>query len=247
MNLFVGNLPEFIYKENIESEFRKFGECSVSFFVTITQGKFAFLNYIDRVSAKNALIAWKGKKFAGKILNIEVCGTEHSINFDLVRSETPRAVTPSSFLPSDTASAIEPIENNSCNIAEVDNQMAFNNPENTSLVSEIVYLRKASKCTSLKRIGFRNELCKAIDPFHHTKRGRKKKGEIVVNPVKSIDKNYITAYGSIYKVKKAFKLADGNSIIKCLACDRLIKKKSIRSHAISDVHQRNYRPLVDID
>ncbi|OMJ70322.1 hypothetical protein SteCoe_31723 [Stentor coeruleus] len=246
MNLFVGNLPESIYKHNLESEFRKFGECSVSFFVTFIQGKFAFLNYIDLISAKNALKSWKGKKFEGKILNIEVCSTEHSEDFDLVQSETPRAVTPSSSLRSDTTSAIEPIRNNNSNATEVDSQLVFNNPENTNLVSEIVYLHKASKSNLPKRIAFNNEFCEVIDPFHHTKRGRKKKGEKAINPVKNIDKNYIEAYGSIYKVIKAYKIVDGNSIIKCLACDRIIKKKSIRSHAISNVHQKNYLPLLDL-
>ena len=33
MNLFVGNLSEYISKENLESEFKKFGKCEVNYFV----------------------------------------------------------------------------------------------------------------------------------------------------------------------------------------------------------------------
>ena len=73
-------------------------------------------------------------------------------------------------------------------------------------------------------------------PIPRNKRGRKKRGEVAVSPVTLIDNDTITAYGSLFKIKRP-STNDGNSIIKCEACKRKFKKKSVRSHVISKLHQ----------
>lgn len=73
-------------------------------------------------------------------------------------------------------------------------------------------------------------------PIPRNKRGRKKIGEPAISPVIFIDHNTIAAYGSLFKIKRTSK-NDGNSIIKCETCNRKFKKKSVRSHVISKLHQ----------
>ena len=57
MRLFVGNLPEKFLKEDVYEEFSKFGTCEINYFVLFTQGKFAFIEYLNEIHAKNALLS----------------------------------------------------------------------------------------------------------------------------------------------------------------------------------------------
>jgi len=178
------------------------------------------LSYQDMSSGKNALVAWKGKKFAGTILNIEVKSEMRGSEW----SESPRAVTPPCFLQN-----ILPVANNSLKNSE---QIE----SNRELSNEILNIHKVSNCFPPKPV----ELEKFLnDPLKKTQRGRKKKGESWVDPIQTLDKGLIKAYEDFYKIEKVNKGKDGNCIVRCIACDRIIKKKSIRSHAITDLHRTN--------
>lgn len=176
--------------------------------------------YQHSSSAKNALVAWKGKKFAGTILNIEVKSETQGSEW----SESPRAVTPPCFLQN-----LLPVANNSLKNSE---QIE----SNLELSNEILNIHTVSNCFSNKTVGL-ERVCD--DPFKKTQRGRKKKGESWVDPVQVVDKGVILAYEDLYKVEKLNKGKDGNCIVRCVACDRILKKKSIRSHAISELHRAN--------
>ena len=133
-----------------------------------------------------------------------------------------------------------PLEHARSNLVEIQIQEDINNTEISNVMSEFFSFHKASNYKLPKQVDHMNELNKALNPFLRTTRGRKKKGETFVSPINAIDQKTIQAYGSIYTVKKLLKHSDGNSIVKCQVCNRRIKKKSIRSHAISEVHQSNY-------
>lgn len=213
MNLFIGNIPPLSTYKDLELEFNKFGPCTLTHFVKIIQGKFAFVTYSNQFAGKKALIAWKGKKFAGTILNIEVRSETQGSE----RSESPRAVTPPCFLQH-----FLPVANKSSEQLE----------SNTELSNEILNFHKVSEC-------FSNTLECEVDPFKQTRRGRKKTGEVFRDPVKVVDEETIEAYGDFYKVEKFVKGNEGNCIVRCVVCGRIFKRKSIRSHAISDLHQVN--------
>lgn len=67
-------------------------------------------------------------------------------------------------------------------------------------------------------------------------RGRKKKNEKYINPVQFIDENLIQGYGNVFKLIRKNKKNDENSIVRCELCQRSFRKKSIRSHTISNLH-----------
>lgn len=189
------------------------------------------------------MIAWKGNNFGGKILNIEVCDKKHIIDPEQIPPESPRSISPL-LLPSVSPEIPSPsellLEHARSNLVDIQIQEDINNAEISNVMSEILSFHKASNYKLPRQLGCFHEMSKALNPFIRTKRGRKKKGETTENPITSIDQNTIQAYGTIYTVKKLLKHSDGNSIVKCQVCNRRIKKKSIRSHATSEVHQANY-------
>ena len=174
------------------------------------------------------MIAWKGQNFGGKILNIEVCDKKHIIDSEENLQESPPASSPEpsqSDCPENTPVPELLLEHARSNLVEMQIQQDINKASNYKIPRQLLHFHEKSK---------------ALNPFLRTKRGRKKKGEIPENPITCIDQNTIQAYGSIYTVKKLLKHSDEDTIVKCKICNRRIKKKSIRSHAISEVHQVNY-------
>ena len=189
------------------------------------------------------MIAWKGQNFGGKILNIEVCDKKHIIDSEENLQESPPASSPEpsqSDCPENTPVPELLLEHARSNLVEMQIQQDINNAEISNVMSEILFFHKASNYKIPRQLLHFHEKSKALNPFLRTKRGRKKKGEIPENPITCIDQNTIQAYGSIYTVKKLLKHSDEDTIVKCKICNRRIKKKSIRSHAISEVHQVNY-------
>ena len=53
----------------------------------------------------------------------------------------------------------------------------------------------------------------------------------------NIDEGVFEAFGSVFKVKKINKSNEENTIVRCVVCEREFKKKSIKSHLRTLIHQ----------
>ncbi|OMJ87472.1 hypothetical protein SteCoe_10804 [Stentor coeruleus] len=214
MSLFLGDLPPNINEELLTSEYQKFGRCKVKFC-----GKFAFIDFFNEKSTKQAYMHSKGKLIEGKLIQVHLNYStpqilENPVIFPL-QNPIKSLVSPVKIQASHT----KILEDNSIANWDFCEPEAYFDP-----VSESVSPNKPK----LKPI-----------PIPRHKRGRKKTGEDTANPVVFIDHNTVTAYGNVFKVKSICK-KDGNSIIKCEVCNRKFKKKSIRSHVISKLHQDKF-------
>ncbi|CAG9320362.1 unnamed protein product [Blepharisma stoltei] len=71
MSLFIGNLSRNISLKELEEQFNKFGPCKINHRVALTQGGYAFVEYINDHDAEEAMKALVGKNLGGLCLNIE--------------------------------------------------------------------------------------------------------------------------------------------------------------------------------
>lgn len=218
MSLFLGDLPPNINEELLTTKYQKFGPCKVKFCVNPKQGKFAFIDFFNEKSAKQAYMHSQSKIIAGKQIQVHLNQSTPTIPEKIFTFPLQNPINSSDSPVKVPTSHTKIVEDKAISIANWD----FCEPE--------AYFDPVSESVSPNK-----PKLKPI-PIPRHKRGRKKTGEDAANPVIFIDHNTVTAYGNVFKVKSISK-KDGNSVIKCEVCNRKFKKKSIRSHVISKLHQ----------
>jgi RNA recognition motif-containing protein len=237
MSLFIENISEHIPKESLIEELKSFGDVVVHYFVTVTQGTFAFVKYSDLNTASKALLALNGRALAGRVLHIE-----YYEQYQLpLASEDKPATSNKKDSPAHAGwktnqlilyECVKPYTESEAN--EIDSEMVRtldNSCERDKNSSPDLGMNKTD--TNYSPVA--ENRTRTMDEDD-----RKENCEEKSN-VQEIGENTFEAYGSLFILKRINKHNDENSLVICEMCQREIKKKSIRSHVRSAIHKSKFR------